>query len=101
MTYVSVRLRPSPVKMPTSLQLAPELKLVPGRRGRQLEQRSLASRLEVRELRRAVVPGHLEPAVLDPVVEPGAAEDELAQPVDERLAVHEREPFPVAHEVAT
>src|SRR5690348_737996 len=78
----------------------PELQLVPGRCRRQLEQRALAARFEVGELRRRIVPGHVEPAVLDPVVEPGAAEDELAQPVDERLALHEREALPVAYEVA-
>ena len=34
------------------------------------------------------------------MVEPGAAEHELAEPVDERLAVHEGQALPVAHEVA-
>src|SRR2546430_6106667 len=79
---------------------AAELQLMPGRRRRELEQRPLASGLEVGEIRRVLVPGDLEPPVLDAVVEPGAAEDELAQPVDERLAVHEREALPVPHEVA-
>ena len=46
-----------------------------------------------------LVPHDLEQPLLDAVVEVRAAEDELAQPVDERLAVDEREPLPVAHEV--
>src|SRR5438046_9519376 len=79
---------------------AAELQLMPGRRRRELEQRPLASGLEVGEIRRVLVPGDLEPPVLDAVVEPRAAEDQLAQPVDERLAVHERQPLPVPHEVA-
>src|SRR5215211_3711101 len=81
-------------------RLAPELQLVPGRRRRELQQRALAARLEVGELGGVVVPRHVQAPVLDTVVEPRAAEHELAEPVDERLAVHEREPLPVAHEVA-
>src|SRR5215475_186295 len=81
-------------------RLAPELQLVPGWRRRELEQRTVAAGLEVRELGGRVVPRHVEPAVLDAGIEPGAAEDELAQPVDERLAVHERQPLPVAHQIA-
>src|SRR4029079_6366705 len=77
----------------------PELKLVPGRRRRQLEQRAFAAGLEVGELRGPFVPGHVEPAVLDAWVEPAAAEDELPQPVDERLALDQREPLPVTHEI--
>src|SRR5436309_9857229 len=81
-------------------ELAAELKLVPGRRGRELEQRARSAGLEVREVGGAVVPGDVETAVLDPVVEPGAAEDQLPEPVDQRLAVHERQALPVTHEVA-
>src|ERR671931_1192257 len=81
-------------------QLAPELELVPRGRGRELEQSPRAARFEVREVRSTIIPGDIQPAVLDPVVEPCAPEDELAQPVDERLAVDQREPLPVAHEVA-
>ena len=73
---------------------------MPRRRGGELEQRPLAAGLEVGEVGSAVVPGDVQAAVLDAVVEPRAAEDELAKPVDERLAVHEREPFPVADEIA-
>ena len=81
-------------------ELAAELKLVPGRRGRELEQRARPSGLEVREVGGAVVPGDVEAPVLDAVVEPRAAEHELPEPVDERLAVHERQALPVADEVA-
>src|SRR5437773_788496 len=79
--------------------LAPELKLVPGRDRRDLEQGALAVRVDVGELAGLVLPGHVESSVLDPVVEPRAAEDELPQPVDERLAADQREVLPVADEV--
>ena len=72
---------------------------MPGRHGRELEQRAAAARVAVGELGGVLVPGDLEQALLHAVVEPGAAEHELAQPVDERLAVDEREALPVAHEV--
>src|SRR5919198_1461470 len=86
-----------PLPQPAS---ATELQLVPGRGWRELEQRACPTRLEVREVGGAVVPGDVQPAVLDAVVEPRAAEDQLPQPVDERLAVDQRKPLPVAHEVA-
>ena len=72
---------------------------MPGGRRSELEQRPPAARLGVRELGVLVVPRHLQEALLHAVVEVGAAEDELAEPVDERLAVDERDPFPVADEV--
>src|SRR6188768_3429562 len=78
---------------------APELNLVPRGHGSELEERMVATRVAVAELRLGLVPVHFQQALFDPVVEPGAAEDELAHPVDERLALHERELLPVADEV--
>src|SRR5581483_3313849 len=77
-----------------------ELQLVPRGDRRELEQRAPAAGVLVGELRLAVVPDDLERAALHLVVEPRASEDQLPQPVDERLALHEREPLPVAGEVA-
>src|SRR3954470_15567267 len=76
------------------------LQLVPRRHRSELEERPPAARIAVGELRAVLVPDDLEQAFLDAVVEPGAAEDQLAQPVDERLAVDERDPLPVADDVA-
>ncbi len=73
---------------------------MPGRRRRELEQGPLPARLEVRELGGAVVPRDIQTSVLDAVVEPRAAEDELAEPVDERFPADERQPLPMANEVA-
>src|SRR4051794_30968126 len=81
-------------------RLAPELQLVPGRHGREVEQRAAPVGVAVAEVAGALVPRDLELADLDLVVEPRAAEDQLAQPVDERLAADERHAFPVADEVA-
>src|SRR5215210_225436 len=58
---------------------AAELKLVPGRNGCDLEERSVSLRVAVRELGRALVPGDFEQILLDAVIEPGAPEDELAK----------------------
>ena len=75
-------------------------RLVPRRHGCELEERAVAARVAVAELRLDLVPVHVQQPLLDAVVEPGAAEDELPQPVDERLALHERELLPVADEIA-
>ena len=72
---------------------------MPRRHGCELEERAIAARVAVAELRLHLVPVHVQQPLLDPVVEPGAAEDELPDPVDERLALHERELLPVADEV--
>ena len=73
-----------------------ELKLVPRRHGRELEQRPAAAGMLVGELGLRLVPDDLERAALHLVVEPRAPEHELAQPVDERLAADERDALPVA-----
>jgi len=77
----------------------PELKLVPRRHRRQLEQRAAAARLRVAEVAVLLVPCDLEQSFFDPVVEPSAPEDELAQPVDERLALEQANALPVPHEI--
>ena len=73
---------------------------MPAGHRRELEQRTRAARIPVRELGVVVVPDDLEQTLLDAVVEPRAPEDQLAQPVDERLAADQRDPLPVADEVA-
>src|SRR5438105_6411871 len=76
-----------------------ELAVVPGGRGRSLEQRSPTTRVAVGEVRALLVPGDLEEPALHAMVEPRAAEHELAQPVDERLALDRRDRLPVADDV--
>jgi single-stranded-DNA-specific exonuclease RecJ len=72
---------------------------VPGRHGRELEERAAAARVPVAELGILVVPRHLEQILLDALVEPRAAEDQLAEPVDEGLVAYEGDPLPMPHEV--
>ena len=72
---------------------------MPGRHGRELEEGAAAVRVAVVEVARVLVPAHLEEVFLHSVIEPGTAEDELSEPVHERLAVHERDPLPVADDV--
>src|SRR6266542_5211073 len=88
-----------PLRAPTWGSTA-ELELVPGGDGRELEQRAVADRIAIPEICTLLVPGNLEQAFLDAMVEPRAAEHELFQPVHERLAADERDPFPVADEIA-
>src|SRR5205823_15035354 len=71
-----------------------ELELVPRRHGSELEQRPVAVRIAVGEVRELLVPGDVEDALLDTVVEPGAPEHELLQPIDEGLPAHEGDAFP-------
>ena len=77
----------------------PELELVPGRHGRDLEQGALTLGVLVGEV--AVSSSHVtsRQVLLDAVVEPCAPKDELAEPVDERLVVHESQPLPLTDDV--
>jgi single-stranded-DNA-specific exonuclease RecJ len=72
---------------------------VPGRHGRELEQRAAAARVAVAEVRLLLVPGDLEEVLLHAVVEPGAAKDQFSEPVDERFVTDDRDALPVPHEV--
>src|SRR5262245_53625534 len=84
---------------PRDRVLPPELQRAPARVRREPEQRAPALRLGIAEVAARLVEADLEEPDLDAVVEVGAPEDELLQPVDERLAVVEREPLPVPHQV--
>jgi hypothetical protein len=86
----------TPAEAPPS---AAELEGVPGRNGKEFEERPPASGVAVSEVGGGVVPADLEQALLDAVIQPRAPEDELGEPVDEGLAVEDREAFPVTDEV--